>query len=423
MHQDFPAPLSAIHDYALRHQLSVVPDYSEIFVPGRVEILGKHTDYAGGSSLTAALSRGLHFVYTPRQDDTVVVHAVDFDEQVNITPGESVAPADGHWSAYTQQVVRRIFNNFHSVNHGAEIFVTSTLPIASGMSSSSAFVVGTFICLGKVNNVALDADYKNSIKTVYDLADYLSTVENGGNYKTLEGHTGVGTLGGSEDHTAILASREATLGLYRYRPTTPVDFVKWPESLSLVVLSSGVTAEKSGSARDAYNRASRLAAEVVSLWNGQAGTGYRHLGEIVKSGGFDPEAMRAFFAQKSEALANRFDHFYLEETRFIPGAVASLKEGDIDRFAGYINASAEAVDRLLGNQVDETRYLMKSANRLGALCASPFGAGFGGSVYAIASAEIAADLAHDWLNDYLKHFPQNEKATAFVDRPQEGVHF
>lgn len=415
--------MDAIHDYAARHGLQIPADAQSLFVPGRIELLGKHTDYAGGSSLTAALSRGLFFLTIPREDSTVVLHAVDFDDHISLDPDNETLMAPGHWSAYTRQVVKRIFNNFETVQQGATILVSSTLPVASGMSSSSAFVVGTFICLGRVNGVSNDPAFKDAIATALDLADYLSTVENGGDYKSLAGDTGVGTLGGSEDHTAILASRPGMMGLYSYRPTQLREYINWPADLSLVILSSGVEAQKSGAAKTSYNRASRLAASVIDAWNEKNGKSVPHLGDLIRSEDFKADDLRDFLQDRgAESLLKRFEHFHLEETELIPGAVDAFKRNDQADIAKFISHSASAADELLDNQVDETRYLVNSAVTAGALCASPFGAGFGGSVYAIVKRSRADTIAGRWLADYLKEFPGHEqKAEVFVDEPRAGA--
>ena len=211
------APEHRIHDY-ISNQLSLDENSFEwLFVPGRIEILGKHTDYAGGSSMVAASSLGIWFAYRPRRDELVEIHAVDLNDTVTINHSEEQVWHQGHWGVYAQQVTRRVFSNFPTAEHGADIIISSSLPVASGMSSSSAIVIGVFLCLSIINELTRDGSYLENISSELDLADYLSTVENGGSYRGLSGSTGVGTLGGSEDHTAILASRPSQLGWFSYR--------------------------------------------------------------------------------------------------------------------------------------------------------------------------------------------------------------
>ena len=415
----------AIEHYANAHGIDISSAPISLFVPGRIEILGKHTDYAGGSSITAALSRGLQFVALPRSDKIVELHAVDFQDRAIIDVEKPAEFSAGHWAAYPNQVVRRIFDNFKTASTGATILVSSSLPIASGMSSSSAFVVGTFLCLAEINNLVTDPAYVASISNNLDLADYLSTVENGGDYKSLRGHTGVGTLGGSEDHTAILASRNQHLGYYSYRPTRLIKHIEWPDSLAFVIVASGVQAQKSGSARVDYNRASSHAQLIVDVWNKHTGEAVGHLGDLVRDSNFDKNKVINVLAKSNmPELQDRFEHFYLEESELIPGMISPLERLDIAAVSNLIFKSFDAADSLLGNQIEETRSLVNIARELGAKGASAFGAGFGGSVYAIVPTEDSESFAASWLAEYQRVFPQHaQHAIAFSDRPGKAVEY
>ena len=142
------------------------------FVPGRIEVLGKHTDYAGGRSLLCAVERGFCLVASPRQDRRVVVAdagrglraqvALDLDDAAN-------APPAGHWTVYLEAVARRIARNFPGSLAGADIAFASDLPRASGLSSSSALVVALFSALSDINRLEDRPEYRQSIQTREDL--------------------------------------------------------------------------------------------------------------------------------------------------------------------------------------------------------------------------------------------------------------
>ncbi|MCK4601139.1 MAG: hypothetical protein KAU28_01650, partial [Phycisphaerae bacterium] len=74
------------------------------FVPGRVEVLGKHTDYAGGRSLLAAAERGFCLVAAPRNDGTGRLFDVCVNEGADFTIAADLIPAIGHWSNYPMTV-------------------------------------------------------------------------------------------------------------------------------------------------------------------------------------------------------------------------------------------------------------------------------------------------------------------------------
>src|SRR5687767_9029775 len=155
------------------------PASAAFFVPGRIEILGKHTDYAGGRSLLCAVERGFVAVVRPRTDTIVrVIDAVrDETRELAFGPDAEIRRAD--WSAYVAASVRRIARNFPRARRGADIAIASDLPPASGMSSSSALGIAVFLALDAVNELSADPAYRQAIDSREALAGYLGTIENG----------------------------------------------------------------------------------------------------------------------------------------------------------------------------------------------------------------------------------------------------
>ena len=193
-------------------------DLSALFVPGRIEVLGKHTDYAGGHSMIAATERGFCAVFRPREDGQVTVIDAVSGEPADFLLDPQLVPRDGHWSNYPMTVARRIARNFPSARRGVELAFASDLPPAAGMSSSSVMMVTAFLALAEVNQLALSAEYRENLGNPTALAGYLGTVENGQSFGPLAGDRGVGTFGGSEDHTAILCAQPGRVSQYSYCP-------------------------------------------------------------------------------------------------------------------------------------------------------------------------------------------------------------
>ena len=82
------------------------------YVPGRIEVLGKHTDYAGGHSLVAAAERGFCLLAMPRSDRIVRITDVGFSETIEFEMGPDLEPEIGSWSNYPMTVARRVARNF-----------------------------------------------------------------------------------------------------------------------------------------------------------------------------------------------------------------------------------------------------------------------------------------------------------------------
>ncbi len=258
-------------------------DLFALFVPGRIEFLGKHTDYGGGRSLIDAAERGICAVIAPRNDATVRMVEATGSRRVEFAIHPELKPQSGQWSNYPMTVARRLARNFGGKLRGADIVFTSNLPPASGMSSSSVLVVLSYLILNRINGISEREEYRRNIKSMEDLGGYLGTVENGQSFGSLAGDKGVGTFGGSEDHTAILCCKHGLLSQYSFCPVKFEREVPLGEDLVLAVGVSGVIAEKTGDAQEKFNRASRITGEIVRLWNGATGRKDPHISAALTS--------------------------------------------------------------------------------------------------------------------------------------------
>lgn len=393
-------------------------DSARWFVPGRIEVLGKHTDYAGGRSLLAAVDRGVtvHAVAAPEGSSEFVATSDASPGEVRLRVGtESGLPA-GHWGNYVQTVIDRLTANFGALP-SARLAITSTLPLASGMSSSSALLTGIAMALVDLAGITEHEAWQRHITSRIDLAGYAACIENGMSFGDLVGHRGVGTFGGSEDHTAMLCGVEGHLGQFSFCPIREEQQIPFPDDLSFVVAVSGVAAEKTGAARDLYNRASLATREIVARWNQATGRADVVIADALASGSQAESRLRSLTAD-DEYLSRRLNQFIEESTRIIPGAAAALASGDRERFGALVDESQALTTSDLGNQVDETVALARIAREHGAVAASAFGAGFGGSVWALVPTAPAPAFADRWLSTYRDEFPvAGAEASTLVTRP------
>lgn len=394
---------------------------SAFFVPGRIEVLGKHTDYAGGRSLLCASEQGFCVVARKRPDAVVrVVDAVG-NQVCDTALDPDIGPVLGHWTNYPSTVVRRIARNFPDARRGCDLAFASNLPSAAGMSSSSAFMIAVYLPLAGVNALPEQKAYRASISHAEDLAAYLATIENGKSFGELPGDRGVGTFGGSEDHTAILCCREGELSQYRFAPVRRERQVTWPSGCALVVASSGVVAEKTGAALVAYNRASLSASRVLDVWRTTTGRDDATLDAALASSPGAADTLRAALRSTragdftAEVLVKRLDQFESESRDILPRAADALAAGQLEAFGALVARSQDGAERWLGNQVPETVTLARDARRCGAIAASAFGAGFGGSVWAmVPSADVDGFIAR-WSAGYAQQHPGPARGAAFFE--------
>jgi galactokinase len=390
-----------------------------LWVPGRIEFLGKHTDYAGGRSLLCAIERGFCVVAVPRADHSVRIRDARTGEVVNGTLDSRTEGRAGHWSNYPLTVARRIGANFSPPLAGVDMAFESDLPIAAGISSSSALVVATFLVLSKLNELETRVEYVNAIDGPEALAEYLGAVENGLDYRTLAGERGVGTFGGSEDHTAILCARPNALVQYSFCPVRYERTVDLPPDYVFVIATSGVIAEKTGAALESYNRLATLARGAADRWREASERTDATLGDALRSTNGDAEplihAMHAAGGDASaETLIERVRQFAIESEEIIPAAGDALASGRLSDLGALVDRSMQNAERMLHNQIPETVFLARHARELGAAAASAFGAGFGGSVWTLVRRDEADDFAASLSADYRAAFPERVGAEVFV---------
>lgn len=399
------------------------------FVPGRIEVLGKHTDYAGGRSLLCTVERGFCVTAVPRADD--VMRVVDVGNQVEATFRVSEDQAgETRWRTYPATVARRVARNFPARDArgavkllGADIAFASDLPRAAGVSSSTALIIAIFTVLAEINQLEQHPAYRENLPTIDALASYLGCVENGRTFGTLAGDTGVGTRGGAQDHTAILRAVPGHLVRYVYSPPATEAVIPLPPGLTFAIGASGVAAEKTGAAKDQYNRAAEAVTAILDVWREATGHDEPTLFDLITKTSALAE-LRRILAQSrhprftADALLARLDHFVHEAIDIIPRACDALARGDLDTFGALVDDSQASAERWLANQIPETIFLARLARSHGAVAASAFGAGFGGSVWALVRSPDAPAFIDAWRRDYLGRFPAHaDLAQFFVTTP------
>jgi galactokinase len=409
-------------DRALDRLGSKGPRWS-VWVPGRLELFGKHTDYAGGRSLLCAVERGFVVRVSARADH--LIRAVDVSGgetcEASLDP---VAPvAETGWAQYVTTVGRRLGRNFPSASCGVDLAFSSDLPVAAGMSSSSALMIAVFVSLAKSNDLRSSEEFRREIFSREELASYLGCIENGEHFRSLEGDGGVGTFGGSQDHTAIMCSAPGRVIQYAFSPVRREAVYRLPPTHTFVVASSGLVAEKTAGARHAYNRAALMVRHILARWNAVEQRSDATLADAVRSHDGAVERLRAIVADSATeaftatALRHRLDQFVLEAFELIPAAGQALARNDLEAWGPLADRSQHAATEWLGNQVPETIALARIARTLGATAASAFGAGFGGSVWALVPAGSTAEFAQAWEKAYASEFPARATSAAFFASP------
>jgi galactokinase len=409
-------------DVAARHVREFGDDGSARawWIPGRIEVLGKHTDYGGGRSLLCAVERGFHVVAAPRPDAVIQILDASTRAAVTIPFDPDAPPRPGHWTDYPISVARRVARDFLDARTGMNMVIRSSLPSAAGLSSSSALVIATFLPLAAINDLRSRPPWR-VIPGDDALAEYVGAMENGRAYGPFAADRGVGTQGGSEDQTAILRSVPGQLLRYHFIPVTPEEIVPLPAGWTFAIAMSGVHAAKGAAVQARYNALAQEVAGLLALWCRRSGRTDRSLFGALHS---DPDAATRFAAMLAadssvpDAWRIRLEQFREECDQIIPEVSRLLQLGDVVAIGELVARSQANAETALRNQLPETIHLAGAARRLGAAAGSAFGAGFGGSVWALVPVADAAAFLQRWRDDYLAAFPDRRtRAEFFASAP------
>ncbi|MEE8060381.1 MAG: galactokinase [Gemmatimonadales bacterium] len=334
-----------------------------VHAPGRANLIGEHVDYNGLPVLPMALDRGITLMVRARPDAVVRVHNQD-DRfgPFQFDMGSEPRPApQGHWSNYVKAAAQALAR-LHPGLRGADLLVTSDLPAAAGLSSSSALVVASALALLTANDLAEEP---------LALAEQMADAERF-----------VGLRGGGMDQAICLAAKAGTASLIYFEPLR-IEHRPIPSDWGFVVAFSLVPAEKAAAARTVYNRRTeecRIAVRAVAVRLGLAPDGASYPALLER---FAPEELvAAGEACLDSALQGRFRHVITEAAR-VSRAVAVLEAGDLGQFGALLSASHASLRDDFAVSCEALDALVEAAMAGGAVGARLTGAGLGGSVIAL----------------------------------------
>lgn len=116
--------------------------------PGRINIIGEHTDYNDGFVLPAAISKAIYVAISKRDDDAIHLHAVDFNEDFTTSVSE-IHPVQKHWANYVLGIVDQLQRKNLPVK-GFNVVIDGDVPVGAGLSSSAALECATVFALDEL---------------------------------------------------------------------------------------------------------------------------------------------------------------------------------------------------------------------------------------------------------------------------------
>ena len=375
--------------------------------PGRVNLIGEHTDYNGLPVFPMALHREACIALRARDDGMVVLHnqndafpTVEFEIEPAIPPY-----VRGAWGNYVKAPASHLARRF-AIWRGFEGVLASDLPVAAGLSSSSALVNAVGLALAHINEVSTES--RAFAAEMADAERY------------------VGTEGGGMDQAISLGARDRCAAKITFDPLR-LRHVTVPDDWCVIVADTGVKAEKSGRAQAVYNRRRAECEEAFRIVAGHAAT--THVTSRLATRW--PDLVDALDADTLLAVADevldrnlfrRFRHVVTEAGR-VEEAVDRMIAADTIGFGTLMDRSHASLraDFLVSSlELDE---LAAVAREGGAAGARLTGAGFGGCVVALADRWTVGSVLESLVADYYERRDMADRIDdrLFVAVPSRGA--
>jgi galactokinase len=397
--------------------------------PGRINLIGEHIDYCKLPVLPMAIERRVRLFLRPRDDAEVRVTSTAQDYALRtFALSEAIQryPA-GDWGNYVKAAAQVIVRHLAMGGaggagsklpiRGLDILIDSDLPLAAGLSSSSALVIACALGLLAANGQelpALDAPGPDGAKSQRIRSHFAGELARGERY--------VGTAGGGMDQTVCLLARAGAALRIEFEPFRAVP-VPIPAEWRFVVAHSLTRAEKSKSALTIYNqraRQCREAQEAVTdtLTRSGSSGGYPDLVAQYDT----HELMVAAEDSLHPMFMRRFRHVITEAQR-VEEAGAALEAGDAVRFGDLMNASHASLRDDFEVSTPELDELVQIMLEAGAAGARLTGAGLGGCAIGVCLRDQVEPVC-DALRDrfYGRHYAPGEVTEyPFVAHPSAGA--
>ncbi len=329
------------------------------FAPGRVNLIGEHTDYNGGHVFPCALSMGTYVAIRKRDDRKLRFFSENFSESgIYEFSLDTLAPHSNRtWTAYPCGVIWAMEQEGMIIPSGFDMWVYGNIPNGSGLSSSASLEVVTGYALGQLFDISMSNDH---------IALLGQKAENG--Y--------VGMNCGIMDQFAVAMGKE---GCAIYLNTGTLEYQYAPISLEGCDILIMDTRKKRGLKDSKYNDRVKECTTALEI--------LRRYGDVASLCDAEEELLERAKADMPEVIYRRARHAITEDRR-TQRAVEALERNDIAGFGKLMNASHTSLEEdyeVTGKELDS---LVHNAwNCEGVIGARMTGAGFGGCAVALVRSE------------------------------------
>jgi galactokinase len=356
--------------------------------PGRVNLIGEHTDYNDGFVLPVAVDRAAWLAVSPREDAWTTVRAIDMRNDEQSFPVNRVPSSDGGWADYPKGVVWALLERGLKPV-GINAVLTSNVPVAAGMSSSAALEVAFAFAWNQLSGFGL---------SLPDIALLCQRAEN--QY--------VGVNCGIMDQM-ISACGKAGHAMMLDTRTLERSYFSMPEGIAIIVADSMVRRALTGSE---YNLRRSQCEQAVAILQ-------EHLTGVTALRDVTVNQLVEFEEMLPDVVYRRARHVVTENARVLQVS-RDLNEGRIADVGKLLIEGHHSLRDDYEVSIPELDTLVEAAVEVdGCYGARLTGAGFGGCIIALADEQAVPDVEAHLNRVYEETY--GSQPTVYVTRPDNGV--
>lgn len=360
-----------------------------VYAPGRVNIIGEHTDYNDGFVMPCAINYGTAVSGAKRDDGVFNVYAADLDKSDSFSLQQEICRSEHKWQNYVRGVVHFIQQRCPEFRQGADLVISGNVPLSSGLSSSASLEVAVGKFCQQLGNLPLT---HTEIALIGQKAENQFVGANCGNMDQL-----ISALG-QEDHLLMIDCRSLET------KATPV-----PHNVAVMIVNSNV---KHDLVTGEYNTRRQQCEAAAKFF------GVKALRDVSIQQFREKEAE---LTALDEETAKRARHIVTENQRVLE-AVEALNQGNIPRLGELMGQSHSSMRDDFEITVPEIDYLVELAqSAIGSEGGARMtGGGFGGCIVAIAPVEKVEAVRQIIADNYEKR--TGIKESFYVCTASAGVH-
>ncbi|WP_294068190.1 galactokinase [Proteiniphilum sp. UBA1028] len=356
--------------------------------PGRVNLIGEHTDYNGSFVFPGAIDKGMTAAIRFNGTDKVRAYAIDLDESAEFGLNEEDLPKEG-WARYIFGVCREIIKRGGSVKAFDTVF-TGDVPLGAGMSSSAALESTYAFALNDMLSLGIDK---------FELARIGQSTE----------HNYVGVKCGIMDQFASLFGKKGHLIRLDTKTMEYAYFPFDPQGYKLVLLDTVVKHELASSAYNKRRESCEHAARTIAKRHPQV--------EFLRDASMEMlNEVRAEISEEDYMRAR----YVIEETQRVRDVSDALERGDYETVGEKMYETHHGMSKLYEVSCEELDFLNEVAREHGVTGSRVMGGGFGGCTINLVKDELYNSFIADAKEQFSARFGHEPKVYDVVI--SDGAH-